>query len=68
MVNSFHSQAVPAHGLAPGLAARAHDGDGNVEAFFHQTLALAGIMWHAERPGAPAGDRALLESLIAQDT
>jgi gamma-glutamyl-gamma-aminobutyrate hydrolase PuuD len=66
MVNSFHSQAVPAHGLAPGLSVRAQDGDGNVEAFLHQTLALAGIMWHAERPGAPAGDRALLEGLIAQ--
>ncbi len=68
MVNSFHSQAVPADGLAPGLAAAARDGNGNVEAFFHQTLPMAAIMWHAERPGAPAGDRKLLEGLIAAGT
>jgi N5-(cytidine 5'-diphosphoramidyl)-L-glutamine hydrolase len=64
MVNSFHAQAVPADGLAPGLVAAAHDGEGNVEALFHQTLPMAAIMWHAERPGAPPGDRKLLESLI----
>lgn len=64
MVNSFHTQAVPADGLGGGLVGAAHDGDGNVEAFFHQTLPIAAIMWHAERRGAPGGDRKLLESLI----
>lgn len=65
MVNSFHAQAVSADDLGDGLVAAAHDGDGNIEAFIHQTLPMAAIMWHAERSGAPPGDRKLFESLIS---
>ena len=62
-VNSYHSQGVSAGGLADGLIAAAHDPDGNVEAFHHRTLPIAAVMWHAERTGAPQGDRALVRRL-----
>ena len=65
-VNSFHALGIAADGLAEGLAAAAFDREGHVEAFHHRTKPLAGIMWHPERPAAPAEDRRLIESLIAE--
>ena len=65
-VNSYHSIAVPADGVAPPLRATATDTAGNVEALQHQSLPIAAVMWHPERQGAPAGDRALIENLIGQ--
>lgn len=65
-VNSFHALGIPADGLAEGLAAAAFDSEGHVEAFHHRTKPLAGVMWHPERPDAPAEDRRLIESLTAE--
>ena len=66
IVNSFHTQSVPADGLGDGLVAAALDADGNVEALHHRDLPVAAVMWHTERPGAPAADRALMERLIGE--
>ena len=49
MVNSYHDWAIPAEGLADGLLALAHDDDGNIEAFVHESMPIVGIMWHPER-------------------
>jgi len=37
-----------------------------VEAFHHRTKPLAGIMWHPERPDAPAEDLRLIGRLTAE--
>ena len=39
---------------------------GNIEALHHKSLPVAGVMWHPERPGAPAADRALFGRLIKE--
>ena len=63
-VNSYHRACIRPDTLAPKLVAGAFDQDGNIEAFYHQTLPIAGLMWHPEREGAPAADRRLFERLI----
>lgn len=65
-VNSFHAHGIPAAALAPGLVAAARDGDGNVEAFHGGARPMAAVMWHPERPAAPAADRRLLERLAGE--
>lgn len=62
-VNSFHGQGVPKDGIGDGLQITATDGDGFVEGLCHPVKPLAAVMWHPERPGAPAGDRQLLSGL-----
>lgn len=47
-VNSYHANRIPLP-LPTGLRALAIDADGYCEAFFHQSMKLAGIMWHPER-------------------
>lgn len=47
--NSFHTYALPASGLAPGLQAIAYDAEGQVEAFRHESHKITAIMWHPER-------------------
>ena len=64
-VNSFHETGIRKDCLAPGLTATAHDEAGAVEGVVHESLPLAGVMWHPERQGAPEGDRALIDSLVA---
>ena len=66
IVNSFHNHGVPADGLGDRLVGAALDADGNVEALHHRDLPVAAVMWHTERPGAPAADRALMERLIGE--
>jgi len=66
IVNSFHGQGIPADGLGDGLIQAAADVDGNVEALLHRDLPVAAVMWHTERPGAPAADRALMERLMTK--
>jgi putative glutamine amidotransferase len=66
IVNSFHTHGVPADGLGDGLVGAAVDVGGNVEALHHRDLAIAAIMWHTERTGAPAADRVLMERLVSE--
>lgn len=66
IVNSFHGQGIPADALGDGLVGAAADAEGNVEALHHRDLPLAAVMWHSERPGAPAADRALMERLMTE--
>ncbi len=47
-VNSYHVNRI-SFPLPIGLRALAIDEDGYCEAFFHQSMKLAGIMWHPER-------------------
>lgn len=65
-VNSFHESAVPVDGLGRGLVAAGVDDEGNIEALHHTSLPVAGVMWHPERPGAPAADRSLVDRLIEE--
>ena len=65
-VNSFHESAVPADGLASNLVAAGVDADGNIEALHHTSLPMAAIMWHPERPGSAAADRALVDQLMEE--
>lgn len=67
-VNSYHNICVPADGLAPSLHATATDSAGNIEALRHDELPVAAVMWHPERQGAPAGDRALVDALIGGES
>ncbi|MCE9925848.1 MULTISPECIES: gamma-glutamyl-gamma-aminobutyrate hydrolase family protein [Aeromonas] len=46
--NSYHANRIPLP-LPTGLWALAIDADGYCEAFLHQSMKLAGIMWHPER-------------------
>jgi len=63
-VNSYHDLGVSADALADNFVAAATDDAGNVEAAYHRTLPIAGVMWHPERGGAPEADRNLFETLI----
>lgn len=65
-VNSYHNHAIASDGLGAALETTASDPDGFVEGVRHPDLPVAGIMWHPERAGAPSGDRALFEGLIAR--
>lgn len=62
-VNSYHDQGVEIDGLASEFTAWAFDADGHVEGFSHTDRAVAGVMWHPERGGAPEGDRELMIKL-----
>ena len=64
-VNSYHNLAITPATLGSGLEISATAEDGGIEAFQHAEMQLAGIMWHPERDGGPAGDRALVERMIA---
>lgn len=66
MVNSYHNLAIAPDLLGEALDVTTTDTDGYIEGFRHAHLPVAGIMWHPERSGAPAGDRALFDTLIAQ--
>jgi N5-(cytidine 5'-diphosphoramidyl)-L-glutamine hydrolase len=48
-VNSYHDWGIPRDRLAESLVPLAEDSDGHVECFVHESLAIAGIMWHPER-------------------
>lgn len=61
-VNSFHAFGLAPDDLATGLAAFAWSTDGGVEAFHHRTEAIAGLLWHPERPGS---DDPVLRGLFA---
>jgi putative glutamine amidotransferase len=65
MVNSFHRQGLSRDLLADALRPAGFDVEGNVEALYHRSAPLAGLMWHPERPDAPDGDRRLLVRLVA---
>ncbi len=65
-VNSYHDLGIPRDALASELVVAATDADGNIEAACHRSLPIAGVMWHPERAGAPAGDLALLRALIEE--
>ena len=65
-VNSFHTIGVAGDGLGHDLAAAALDEDGRVEALFHRNRPIAAVMWHPERPEAPAADRVLMERLFTE--
>lgn len=67
-VNSYHNLAIAPDLLGNELDVTAADTDGNIEAFRHTRLPVAGVMWHPERPGAPAGDRVLFDTLISMGT
>lgn len=64
MVNSYHNTSIPPKGLAPSLAATAHDSDGNVEAAMHTSMPIAAVMWHPERGGGIEGDIKVIRSII----
>ena len=53
IVNSYHTYAVPKSGLAPDTRPTAWDGAEHVEAFAHEILPWAAIMWHPERELEP---------------
>lgn len=65
-VNSYHDQGIAADDLGADLLPAAVDEHGFVEAAFHPEQAVAGIMWHPERPDAPEGDRALVLKLATR--
>jgi len=62
-VNSFHNLGIAPANLAGALVATATDGDGFIEAAHHRDAAVAGVMWHPERRGAPEADRRLFETM-----
>ena len=66
--NSFHENAIAGSGLGRGLTPTALDGTDHVEAFHHESAPVAGVMWHPERPGAPAGDCKLIGRLIGKES
>jgi N5-(cytidine 5'-diphosphoramidyl)-L-glutamine hydrolase len=63
-VNSYHDLGIAADALSDDLLVAARDETGNVEAAYHKTHPIAGIMWHPEREGAPAADHKLINILI----
>jgi len=65
-VNSYHACSIPKELSHPELEARAWDANGHCEGLEHISKPLAAVMWHPERPGAPLGDRALVDALIAK--
>ncbi len=48
-VNSFHSFGYTEAQLSPELAPFAKSADGIIEAVFHRTKPIAGVLWHPER-------------------
>ena len=50
-VKCYHSQSIKV--LAEDFVAIAHDNNGSIEAFKHNTLPVWGIVWHPERMGEP---------------
>ena len=61
-VKCYHSQSIET--LADNFSAIAHDEQGNIEAFKHNTLPIYGIVWHPERmdePVLPAEVKKLLD-------
>lgn len=67
-VNSYHAHGIAPDELASSLRAAAFDAEGHVEALYHPSLPIAGVMWHSERRGAPAGDARLVATLAAGRT
>ena len=67
-VNSFHNHGIAPSGLADSLLPVAVDSDGYIEAAVHRSASVATLMWHPERAGAPAGDRALFNLLLTKGT
>ena len=66
-VNSFHQKAITPETLGQNLIpAGTSDGGRTIEAFLHNSLPLAGIMWHPERKGAPNADETLVWRLITE--
>lgn len=62
-LNSFHSWGIMPDNLAANLLAQVWADDGSIEAFVHDRLPWAAIMWHPERP---AGNTALDARFIRQ--
>jgi gamma-glutamyl-gamma-aminobutyrate hydrolase PuuD len=61
-VKCYHSQSIEK--LAENFTAIAHDEQGTIEAFQHDTLPIYGIVWHPERmdePVLPAEVKKLLD-------
>ena len=50
-VKCYHSQSIKV--LAEDFVAIAHDNNGSIEAFKHNTLPVWGIVWHPERMDEP---------------
>jgi len=48
-VNSFHNWGIASEGLAADLTPQLLSPEGDIEAYLHQSLPWAGIMWHPER-------------------
>lgn len=48
-VNSFHNWGIAPDGLATGLSPQLLSPEGDIEAWTHESLPWAGIMWHPER-------------------
>ena len=51
LVTCYHSQSIEK--LADNFVAVAHDEQGTIEAFKHDTLPIYGIVWHPERMTVP---------------
>ncbi len=64
-VNSFHSWGIYPCDLADNLLPRVWADDGSIEAFVHDQLPWAAIMWHPERPSAnTTHDARLISKLL----
>ena len=48
-VNSYHAFGMARGGMGGGLAPTAFSAEGDVEAFVHESLPVAAVMWHPER-------------------
>jgi N5-(cytidine 5'-diphosphoramidyl)-L-glutamine hydrolase len=48
-INSYHNWTIAPNQLAGSLEPIVHDLQGNIEGFRHQSIPVAGIMWHPER-------------------
>lgn len=64
-VNSFHSWGIFPGDLADNLLPRVWALDGSIEAFVHDQLPWAAIMWHPERPSVnTTHDARLIRKLL----
>lgn len=66
-VNSYHANGVKDEVVGKQLIVTARDDNGLVEAFQHEFLPLAAVMWHPERGSACQADKVMIEALCARE-
>lgn len=64
VTNSYHQQGVELLNIGIGLTGWAFDAEGWVEALYHNTHPIIGLMWHPERDKKNLQDKILIDSLL----